>query len=444
MTALINILAFVFVLGVLVILHELGHFLMARLLGARVDVFSVGFGKRLWGIRRGTTDYRLSLVPLGGYVRIPGLGPDESTVVGGDAPPPELLPRWRRAVILVTGPVTNVLFAVVFLAVAFTLGVEVPAYQDDPPLVGWVEPESPAAEANILRGDLILAVDGAEMESWRDLEMSIFTSGGREVEVSLTRDGQPLTLRLRPKKVSRYGVGYSGLHPVVEPLVAGLQVGSPAERAGLQLGDRIEAVNGTEVTSFFDLYQLISPHPNQPVKLAIRRGEDAFELEVTPDDVGGSGMIGLYLPSELKKLPPLAAVGAGLRESVRLTEETFRILGKLITRKTSLKQISGPIDIARISGEAARTGIHRLVWLMGLISLQLGVFNLLPIPILDGGHLTIIGFETAIRRDLSLKLKERILEVGFYLLIVLMFVVLFNDIVKLLPERMYKFFTPGE
>lgn len=437
----INILAVVFVLGVLITVHEAGHFLMARLLRVTVEVFSVGFGKRLWGFRRGDTDYRVSLIPLGGYVRIPGLGPDESTVVGTDTAPPELLPRWKRAAILVAGPVTNVVFAVVFMAVAFTLGVEVPAYQDDPPRVGWVQPGSPAEEAKFVVGDLILAVDGVKMETWRDLDMSIYTSGGHEVQVELERGQQRLTLPLVPQKISRYAIGDSGLYPVIEPVVTGFDGGSPADRAGLEVGDRIEAVNGTEVTSFFDLFPLISPHAGEEVTLTVRRDELTLPVKVTPTK---DGLLKLHLPSKLKKLPPLAAVAVGAHECVRMTRETFRILGKLITRKTSARQISGPIDIARIAGAAARSGFHRLIWLMGLISLQLGIFNLLPIPILDGGHLTIIGFETAIRRDLSLKLKERILEVGFYLLMVLIVVVLFNDIVKVLPQGIYDFFTGGE
>jgi regulator of sigma E protease len=176
----------------------------------------------------------------------------------------------------------------------------------------------------------------------------------------------------------------------------------------------------------------------------VRAGE-TFAVDVVPDDDGGRGKIGIGLafPSVVQRLPPLAAISAGVGESRRMTRETFRVIGKLLTRKASIRQVSGPVDIARISGEAARSGLHTLIWLMGLISLQLGIFNLLPIPILDGGHLTIIAFESLVRRDLSIRVKERILEVGFYLLILLMVVVLFNDIVKILPDRVYRLFSGG-
>jgi len=437
---LIAIVAFVFVLGVLVILHEAGHFLAARWLGARVEVFSVGFGRRVWGVRRGDTDYRLSAVPFGGYVRIVGLGPDESSVTGSEADDSELLPRWKRAVILVAGPLTNVVFAVVFLAVAFMIGVEVPAYRTEPPVVGWVEPDSPAAAAGIRAGDLVTRVDGQQIGSWRQLETSVLTAGGRRLPVTLERQGRVLTVEMTPTEFSRYGFGYAGVLPPLDSTVVQLLPGSPAERAGLEPGDRIVGVAGEPVEQFYDLIRLISPHPGEEIELRVERDGRERTLDVVPDDEGGEGKIGIALvfPSELRHLGPLAAVRAGAVESWRMTIETFRVLGRLLTLKTSLKQVSGPLDIARISGEAARSGVHSLIWLMGLISLQLGIFNLLPIPILDGGHLTIIAFESTIRRDLSMRVKERILEVGFVLLVVLMVVVLFNDVVKLLPDSVYR------
>jgi regulator of sigma E protease len=173
--------------------------------------------------------------------------------------------------------------------------------------------------------------------------------------------------------------------------------------------------------------------------LQVPRGEDVLPITLTSDDVGGEGRIGIALvyPSTIQKLGPAAAIAAGGRECVRITQETFRVLGRLFARKASMRQLSGPIDIARISGEAAKSGFHTLIRLMGLISLQLGIFNLLPIPILDGGHLTIIAFESVIRRDLPIKVKERILEVGFYALILLFAFVMFNDIVKILPDSVY-------
>ncbi len=442
---LLSLAAFIVVIGVLVVIHEAGHFAMARLLGAPVEVFSVGFGRRIWGIERGGTDYRLSLVPLGGYVRIPGLGPDESDVVGSDTPDSELLPRWQRALILLAGPVTNIIGAVFFVGVAYMIGIETPAFRSQPPVVGWIEPGSPAAGADLEVGDLIVAVDGDPVAEWQELETTIATAAGHQVVLDVERHGHRHQVRMVPESVTRYGFGYSGLQPPVEPVLVQVPAGSPASSAGLRPGDRVVAVNGEPVSQFYDLMRLISPHAGEEITLDVLRNGAELTVHVTPRGDEGAGKIGVPLipPSTLERLGPIKAFTTAASECRRMTEETFRIIGRLLTRKTSLKQVSGPIGIAQISGEAARSGINSLIWFMGLISLQLGIFNLLPIPILDGGHLTIIAFESAIRRDLSFKVKERILEVGFYALILLMIVVVFNDIVKVLPNSVYNFFFGG-
>jgi regulator of sigma E protease len=283
------------------------------------------------------------------------------------------------------------------------------------------------------------------MPTWRDLEMALITAGGRELTLEVERNGALHTVRMTPEAVTRYQFGYSGIAAPLDPVIVQLLPGEPAARAGLAVGDRIVAVNDEPVAQFYDLIRLISPHPNHPITLDVDRGGDRKRFEITPADYGGEGRIGIALiyPSEVRKLSAPAALAAGAGECVRMTHETFRVIGRLLTRKASMRQISGPIDIARISGEAARSGLHTLIRLMGLISLQLGIFNLLPIPILDGGHLTILAFESTIRRDLPLRTKERILEVGFYLLILLFVVVMFNDIVKILPEGVYRLIFEG-
>jgi regulator of sigma E protease len=442
---LISILAFVFVLGVLVIIHEAGHFAVARLLGAPVDVFSVGFGKRIWGFERGGTDYRLSLVPLGGYVRIIGLGPDESDVIGEGAEATELLPRWKRALILLAGPLTNIFAAVVFVALAFMMGVETYAYREQAPVVGWVEPGSPAEDADLRPGDLVQAVNGEAVEVWRSVEMAVLTAGRGELVLTVERSGNTLEISMTTRQDSRFGYDFAGIGPRLEAIVRPSPGPSPAAAAGLQEGDRILAINDEPVDQYYDLPRLVGARPSEELILEIDRQGQRLSLPVVTRDEGGVGKIGVQpiLPTVAQRLAPVPAFRAAVVDTRRITHETFRVIGRLLTRKVSIRQVSGPIGIAQISGEAARSGFQSLIWLMGLISLQLGIFNLLPIPILDGGHLTIIGFESIIRRDLSLKVKERILEIGFYLLIVLMVVVLFNDMVKILPENVYRFFFRG-
>ncbi len=433
---LVNLLALIVVLGVLVLLHEGGHFALARALAARVSVFSFGFGKRLFGFERGGTDYRVSLIPLGGYVRIHGLGPDESDVVGSaDVAPEPLLPRWRRALILLAGPIANVIGAVLFVAVAFVVGVQVPAMQDKPPQVAWVDPSSPAAAAGIRAGDLVLAVNGKPVRTWEDLNLATMGSPGRAMTLRVLRAGQQLNVTLTPRSVTRYDLGYAGLAPALPAEVPGVLPGSPAEKAGVRAGDRIVAVNGEPVHHFFDVMRLVGASPNRPLELTIRRDGKTVTLKATPRDEGGQGKLGIPAPNPtvLRRLAPAAALAESVRENVRMTRETFAVIGRMLSGRASIRQMSGPIDIARFSGEAARSGTVSFIWLLGVISLQLGIFNLLPIPVLDGGHLAVLAVESALRRDFSDRTKERILNTGFWLIIALMAVVIFNDMLKNVP-----------
>jgi len=432
---LINIVALVIVLGVLVFLHEGGHFLAARAVRARVSIFSFGFGRRLVGVTRGGTDYRISLIPLGGYVRIHGLGPDESTAVGAEQENEPLLPRWQRAAVLIAGPAANVVGAVAFLALAFMIGVQVPAYQDQPPEVAWVDPGSPAAEVGIGAGDLIIAIDDTPMRTWREVEMATLSAPGRALTLRYRRGKAERETTLVPRSVTRYDLGYAGLAPMLPAEVPAVQSGSVAERSGLQPGDRITAINGEPVRHFFDLMRIVGASPGRELTLTVRRGAATLSLKATPRNVGGVGKLGIPVPrpTALKRLSFVPAIAEGARECNRMTRETFAIIARMVTGRASLKQMSGPIDIARFSGEAARAGSDALIWLLGMISLQLAIFNLLPIPILDGGHLAVTALEALRRRDFSLRTKERILSIGFWLIITLVVVVLYNDLAKSYP-----------
>jgi regulator of sigma E protease len=377
-------------------------------------------------------------------VRIIGLGPDESDVVGKGANESELLPRWKRTLILLAGPLTNIAAAVAFVAVAFAIGVEVPAYRQTPPVVGWVAPESPADLAGIREGDVIRAVDNHDITTWDELEISLLTAGRgpHVVEVKRGQSISKVPITLEQDEV--YGFGVSGIEPRIEAVIEPLP-GQPAAAAGIQAGDRIVSVNGQPVEQYYDLPRLIEPLPEQKVEIGVVRDGQSKTFELKTRKSGDKGKIGVgpLLPMTVQKRAPAAAVRAAVVECRRMTHQTFRIIGQLLTGKTSIRQMSGPVGIAQISGDAARSGFQTFVMFMGIISLQLGIFNLLPIPILDGGHLAILTFESIIRRDLPLKVKERILEVGFYLLILLMVVVTFNDIVARLPEDVRNFLFRG-
>lgn len=449
---MLTLLAFIFVVGVLITIHEAGHFVVARILGAPVEVFSVGFGKRLWGFERGGTDYRISLIPLGGYVRIIGLGPDESDVVRGGAAESQLLPRWRRALILLAGPVTNIVAAVLFVALAFTMGVKTAAYLEQQPLVGWVAPGSAAEVAGVREGDAVRAVGGDEVELWRDLEIALLTAGSGEITLTVEREGKSFDIPIVLGAGNQYGFSDSGIEPRLEAIVQPVP-GGPAAAAGIEAGDRVLSIQrkpvdehaAVAVHQYYDLPRLIEPLPGEEIIIEVERDGARLSFELTTRNEGGQGKIGVgaVFPTIDLRLAPLPALRAGFDECRRMTLQTFKVIGQLFTGRTSIRQMSGPVGIAQISGQAARSGVQALIMFMGVISLQLGIFNLLPIPILDGGHLTIMGFEALIRRDLPQRVKERILEVGFYLLILLMVVVTFNDIVGRLPESVRQFFFRG-
>ena len=426
----VNTLAAVIVLGILIFIHEFGHYIVAKLIKVKVEVFSLGFGPRLLGFKRGETDYRLSLIPVGGYVKILGeMLASEST---GD--PRELSSRSRgeRLLVFLMGPLTNILFAYFLLTAAYVIGVKVPAYLDDPPVIGFVHPESPAAEADMRSGDLILRSEEREFDNWRDLSLFIMTSPGKEIELQILRNGRTVNVPVKVGVESKRRTGIFGAFPK-EPLVIGrLEKGWPAEHAGLKEGDVIVGINGRDCDSREEAMGMIGESAGVELLVKIKRGEEIFEKKMIPRDDNGRGRLGFIRKerSVIKKYPLREAAGESFRECLNLTAETYRIVLKLLRRDLSLRSASGPLEIAVISGSAAREGMPVFIALMAWISLNLGIINLLPIPALDGGHIFITLVETVMRRDLSPRLKEVAIQIGFLFLFALMGIVILFDFLK--------------
>ena len=426
-----TLLSFLFVLGVLVFVHELGHFLAARRLGVRVLTFSLGFGPKILKFQRGDTEYCVSAIPLGGYVKMAGETPDDSRT----GSPDEFMSKtkWERFQVLIMGPLMNIVLAVVVMAVVLAQGAEVPVYQDQPPVVGAVESGSPAEQVGIQRGDLIVDVAGRPVDTWEDLFIAVGTRPDRDVAVTLRRSGQTRSVTVRPVPETRYEIGTIGVMPDINPIVASVIAGEPAERAGLMADDVVLAVDGERMVTRTQLVETISRNGDQEIELTIQREGREQIVRATPEQRGDRGMLGIYVTEPTRSFTPgpFEALTLSVERNIEFSGLIFQTLGGLFVGEVSPRQLMGPVAIAQLSGESAEAGWIALFSLMAAISLNLGLLNLLPIPVLDGGHILIIALEGVARRDFSIAVKEKMLLAGFVLLMTLMVTVIYNDLTRI-------------
>ncbi len=423
-------LPFVLVLGTVVLFHEFGHYLCAKAFGITVEVFSIGFGRRIAGFRRGGTEYRIAWIPLGGYVKLKGETAEEG---GAISDPGNMLsrPRWQRFLVFVMGAVFNLITALVLTTVVFMSGVREYAYLYDPPVVGVIDETSPAGSADIRPGDRVLTFGGDPVTTWKDLDLLILLNPRQTKEVVLERDGRRITTELEIE-AGRNEVGVRRVFPNTGVMVGGLQPGWPAEEAGLETGDRIAAIDGVEMTNIPLLLQTIQAAPGRPVEVTVERKGESFTRTIVPRDEGGVGKIGVAptYPTIVRTYPFAESIRRSVRKNLEDMFLVFDVFRRLLTLQLSIRTFSGPIDIILISGAAAQEGIVPLLQLIAFVSLQLGIINLLPIPPLDGGHLFTITIEGLIRRDLPMQLKERVMQAGFLLLLLFMGTIIYFDISK--------------
>jgi regulator of sigma E protease len=436
---LTTLLAFLFVLGVLIFVHELGHFVMARRVGVRVLKFSLGFGPRLVGFTRGDTEYVISAVPLGGYVKMAGENPDDPRSGRDD----EFLSKskWERFQILIMGPLMNLILAVVVTAGVLMNGAEVPAYQSKPPVVGQVVPDSAAAKAGIRRGDRIVSVAGRDVDTWQSFLINIGTRADRNTEVGVLREGREFTVSVMPAPQTRFEIGDIGVLPDTRPTVGALLPGGPADKAGLKPRDVILRVDGAEILAPEQLIAAVSKKANTPVTVSVTRNGAPVDVTVVPEPntgrcpslAQGAGCIGISIGEESTRINPgpIEAFRMSIKSNYEQAGLIFMTIGQLITRETSTRQLMGPLAIAQLSGESASQGLVPLFALMASISLNLGLLNLLPIPVLDGGHIFIMALEGLARRDFSLRVKEKMFLAGFAVLLMLMVTVIYNDLTRI-------------
>jgi regulator of sigma E protease len=427
-----TILSFVFVLGVLIFVHELGHFLMARRIGVRVLTFSLGFGPKILTVKRGDTEYCISAIPLGGYVKMAGENPEDSRTGADD----EFLSKskWQRFQVLVMGPIMNLVLALVVMALVLYQGAPVPAFERDAVVIGAFEDESPARNVGLQRGDHILAIDGKPIANWKEFSMVIAPKANRPVTLRVQRGDQTFDKQVVPDAQSKFEIGDLGIMPDIYPETRKVNPGEPAQLGGLKPGDVVLALNGEPKVSYERLVEIIRAHPNKPLPFDIRRKDGSTtRLTITPHMVGEYARVGAeFWAYEVTEADPtlLEAFKLSAKQNWEWTTLIMTTLKGLFTRETPMKQLMGPIGIAEMSGNAAETGWIQLFTLMAMISLNLGLLNLMPIPVLDGGHILILALEGVSRRDFSLRVKEKMLMVGFVVLLTLMVTVIYNDLTR--------------
>ncbi len=435
-------LMFVLVLVPLVVIHEFGHFIVAKWCGIRVDVFSVGFGKRLFGFKKGDTDYRVSLIPLGGYVKMAGESLDDK-VTGA---PDEFMSKTKmqRFYVAVAGPAMNILVALMIPAIVAMIHLEEPAFRSQPAVVQGIQAESPAAQAGLKSDDVILKIGDQENPTWSDVDDYVLVRPGEAVPLTIKRGDEitQTTLPIGVQEIEGDKIGYDGFIHNGTLIATNIVDGKPAAQSGLQENDKILAINGKPLEQSNNgqlaLITAINGSNGQAVKLQVERNGSIVDITPTPEMSDGRYRIG-FAPAVrynmiARSLSPLAAISHSFQQNWRMIKLTGTAIGQIFEGKRKVGEtFTGPLGIAKLSNQAAQAGPSVVLDLMALLSLNLGIFNLFPIPVLDGGLIFMLALEGLLGLfglSLSLKVKEKMVQVGFVALMLLMGFVIYNDIAK--------------
>jgi regulator of sigma E protease len=448
-----NVLWLLILIGVMIMIHELGHFWAARFFGVKVETFSLGFGPRLFGFRRGDTDYRVSLILFGGYVKMageqfaevtaPGAGetPPAASVGAGD--PNNLLnkPRWQRLIIAFAGPFMNIVLAVGLLTGLYMVKYEKIADANAEPVIGHVVAGSPAAKAGIQDGDKIIALNGQPNPTWENVIMREIQN--RPMSLVIARNGHTVSTTVTPTLSKASGMGYAGWDEQGAVEIGDVRPGYPAEKAGLKRGDVVLSVNGTPMHSTARFHELTKNSNGNTVNIEYQRGGQTQTAAIQPvfaklDGQEQTWMIGVSIQTKLNivdmKLPFPEAFVESVRSNAKGALFFVNVLEGMVERRMSAKNLTGPLGLSQIAGQEARAGAIEYLSLMAMVSLQLAVLNLMPIPILDGATILMLAIEMVMRRDLSLNVKEAMFKVGFVFIMMLVAFVIYNDLAKMLPQ----------
>ncbi len=427
-------------LGVLVFIHELGHFLVAKANGVKVLKFSLGFGPKLVSKTWGETQYLICAVPLGGYVQMLGEGSGDE---GEDAPLTEEEKSrsfahksvGRRTAIIVAGPIMNLLLPFLILPIAYMVGVNLPAYIDQEACVGYVLADSDGDKSGFVSGDCIVSIGEDPVEDWTGANKALISHAGSPLQFSVARDGKTVILDMDPENGGLEGLQSLGLYPLQPALVGAVSAGMPAKIAGMLAGDEIIAINDDPIRSWYDLKTLIQKSDGREILFKVKREGQIESLKIVPtrQDAEGEYLIGIApeQPVVFKRFGPVEAFRYGANRTMELIELTLVFIQKLFSGHVSTKNIGGPIMVVQIAGQAAQTDISSILTVLAFLSIQLGILNLLPIPILDGGHFMFNMVELVLRRPLSIQVREIAQQIGLLLLLMLMVLAFYNDIVRI-------------
>jgi len=434
-----NVLWLLVLIGVMIMIHELGHFWAARFFDVKVEAFSFGFGPRLFGFRRGETDYRFSLILFGGYVKMAG----EQAADDNVDDPRSLLakPRWQRLIIAFAGPFMNMVLAVGLLTGLYMVKYQHVSDADMLAIIGHVVPGSPAAKAGIQDGDRIVKLEGKNNPTWEDVGLKEIAGAYRPMNLTIERNGSRFDTVLTPTLSERTGVGYAGWDERGLVQLGSVEPGMPADQAGMKKGDLLIEVNGTPIHSRYKFQEITKNSGGKPIEVVYERGGQRQRVTIQPVfakiDGPARWMIGVLPEPKLDLITTKLSFPDAFRESLRQNGKgallIVEFLEGMIQRRMSTRNLSGPIGIGVMAGDAAREGPSAFFMLMSMVSLNLAIFNLLPIPILDGGVILMLLVEMAMQRDLSINVKEAVFKVGFVCIMVIVAFVLYNDISKILP-----------
>jgi regulator of sigma E protease len=440
-----DILIGLIVLGVIILIHEWGHFIVARLFGVRVEVFSIGFGPRIFGFKWGNTDWRFSALPLGGYVRM--AGQDISDIDSGDqkptGAPDELMSkkRWQRALISFAGPAVNLLFPLLLLGGYYSF-VGLPNDSElSKPMVIVALPASQANNASGLQvGDKVLSINGTKNPTWEQGQgISMQAAPGSMLKVEVSNGGTTREVEI-PSNPNPYArtFGYSP----VPPTIGEVAIATPADRAGLHDGDTVVSVDGQKIQYWDQFVDLVRGSGGKTLHLEVQRGGNQLAIAVTPQkgvngDSESTYQVGMApkLAISYQRVGPAVGLKAAGLQTASIVTQTIGVVGKLLSGRVSVKQLQSVVGISRTAGQAVAQGSYAIIGFMALISVNLGILNLLPIPILDGGHIVLLGLEGLRRRDFSLAFKERLIQVGLVFLLVLIAYVMYNDVARMITHH---------